>query len=202
MKKSVLIILMMILALALYSCSSTEAETINVEVVENTVTEVETKEVMAAEEVVEVSDDNSNQTLEKGKVVPDYDMYDLDGNLVKLSDYRGKIVMLNFWATWCTYCDQEMPDLNAVDKEDDVVVLAVNVQEPKGLVVDYLTEGGYTFDVVLDESGDIANEFMITSFPTTFFISSEGVLLGSVPGMMELDKMNLILQDIRDGIIK
>src|SRR5690606_32548559 len=67
-----------------------------------------------------------------GKLAPDFTLADLEGKEVSLSDFRGKYVLINFWATWCQYCDLEMPDLDRLYKEnEDLVVLAVNVQEEK-----------------------------------------------------------------------
>lgn len=133
-----------------------------------------------------------------GKLAPDFTLKNLDGEEVSLSDYRGKIVFLNFWATWCPFCDKEMPDLNKLDAEnDDLVILAVDVMEDKETVEDYINEGGYDFEVVLDEDGSISQTYLVSGFPTSYFIDPEGILLGGVPGMMTYDQMNQILNDIR-----
>lgn len=133
-----------------------------------------------------------------GKPAPDFTLKNLAGEEVSLSDYRGKIVLVNFWATWCGYCDAEMPDLQKFDDEnDDLVVLAVDVMEEKGVVEDYIKKGGYTFDVVLDEDGKISQTYMVRGFPTSYFIDPEGILLVGVPGMLTYDQMNQILNDIR-----
>lgn len=129
---------------------------------------------------------------------PDFTLKDLSGNEVSLSDYKGKIVFLNFWATWCKYCDIEMPDLNKVHKDnDDVVVLAVNVMEEQKTVEPYITKGGYEFDVVLDTDGEISRNYLIRPLPTTYFIDAEGILLGRLEGMLEYEQMVSIIDDIR-----
>lgn len=134
-----------------------------------------------------------------GELAPDFTLTNMDGEEVSLSDYRGKLVYLNFWATWCVYCDEEMPDLQALNKEnDDLVVVAVNVREDKDLVQSYLEEGGYDFPVLLDQEGEIAGTYLVSGMPTTYFINSEGVLLDRIPGMMDKDQMEEILGKMRE----
>lgn len=129
---------------------------------------------------------------------PDFTLKDLNGKEISLSDYKGKIVFLNFWASWCKYCDIEMPDLNKVHKDnDDVVVLAVNVMEDLKTVEPYITKGGYEFDVVLDTDGEISRNYLIRPLPTTYFIDAEGILLGRLEGLLEYEQMVSIIEDIR-----
>lgn len=131
------------------------------------------------------------------KPAPDFTLYSLEGDEVALSDYKGKTVLINFWATWCTFCDKEMPDLEKLNNEyEDVVVLAVNVRENQELVNEYIDKGGYSFPVVLDIEGVIASKFLITAFPTSYFVDKEGILLGAVPGMMTYDQMESVINQI------
>lgn len=95
-----------------------------------------------------------------------------------------------------------MPDLVNINKEDDVVVLAVNVREDKQTVVDYMDENQLDFQVILDEDGVIANKFYVASFPTSFFIDENGILLGSVPGMVTAEMLEEIITDIRNDDLK
>lgn len=84
----------------------------------------------------------SQSSQSNNPVAPDFSLKDLDGKTVKLSDYKGKIVILNFWAVWCKYCKQEMPDLNEFNKElvkdNEAVTLAVDAQESSDTVKNYL----------------------------------------------------------------
>lgn len=159
--------------------------------------------------------DDSNfvigEDIDIGKPGPNFKYKDKDGKEIRLTNlsgeeislknYEGKIVLLNFWGTWCKWCDVEMPDLDKLDKEnDDLVVLAVNVNEDKDVVDKYIEEGGYDFEVVLDLDGEIAKKYLISSYPTTYFLDKEGVLLGGVPGMMEYEQMEEVLGAIRQGI--
>jgi len=133
-----------------------------------------------------------------GKEAPNFTLKNLEGHEVSLEDYRGKIVLLNFWATWCVYCDMEMPDLQNVDKEnEDVVVLAVDVGEDKETVEKYIKQNGYDFEVVLDEDGAISRMYLVGGYPTSYFIDKEGILLKSVPGMVNYELVNKVLEDIR-----
>lgn len=146
-------------------------------------------------------DENVESTdIEVGKPAPDFTLKNLDGESVSLSDYEGKIVLLNFWATWCVYCDIEMPDLNKLNDEfDDVVVLAVDVMEDKQTVKDYIEEGGYDFDVVLDTEGEVAQTYLVSAFPTSYFIEHDGTVIGAVPGMLEYDQMVEIIDKIKEN---
>jgi len=133
-----------------------------------------------------------------GELASDFTLLNLNGEEVSLSDYRGQYVLINFWGTWCKYCDIEMPDLDRLDEEnDDLIVLAVNVMEEKSLVENYIKEGGYKFPVVLDEDGKVAITYLVSSFPTSYFVDKEGILLGGVPGMMTYAQMNQLLDGIR-----
>ncbi|MTI69362.1 MAG: redoxin domain-containing protein [Firmicutes bacterium] len=139
--------------------------------------------------------------IKVGKKAPDFTLENLQGEKVSLSDYEGKIVMLNFWATWCGYCDKEMPDFEKLyneNKDKDFVILAVNARESKETVKEYINKGGYTFPVLLDKSGKINRKYLIGGLPTTYFISKDGILLGGVPGMMSYPQMKDILNQIKD----
>lgn len=148
----------------------------------------------------EVEDEGLNEVTEivYGELAPDFTLENLDGEKVSLSDYRGKIVLINFWATWCKFCDIEMPDLNDIDSDnEDVVVLAVDVMEEEAKVKKYIKEGGYDFEVVLDFKGDIAQNYLISSFPTTYSVDKDGILVQGVPGMLTKPQMEQIIENIR-----
>ncbi len=144
--------------------------------------------------------DKGTVNEEVGKSAPDFTLTNLDGKEVSLSDYKGEIVILNFWATWCKFCDVEMPDLNDLDKEnDDVVVLAVDVMEGHDKVKKYIDKGGYDFEVVLDSKGDISREYLVTAFPTSYIVNKEGILMGGVQGPINKPQIEQILESIRLG---
>ena len=126
-----------------------------------------------------------------GELAPDFTLKNLSGEEVSLSDYKGKIVMINFWATWCKWCDIEMPDMQKLSNEnDDLVVLAVDVEE-------YIEKGGYDFEVVLDSDGFVNRTYLVNGLPNSYFVDKDGILLGKVGGAINYAQMNEILENIR-----
>lgn len=138
--------------------------------------------------------------LQIGRKMPNFTLQNLQGKEVSLSDYEGKIVLVNFWATWCKFCDAEMPDLQRLSEEnEDLVVLGVNVGENHGKVEKYINKGGYNFEVLLDEDKEIAQDYLVSGLPASYFADEKGVFLGRVPGMLTYEQMNQILNDIREN---
>ena len=99
--------------------------------------------------------------------------------MVSLADYRGQTVMINFWATWCPPCRSEMPDMEQIYQEgktQDIVVLAVNMQEAKQPVQEFIDKYGLTFPVLLDTSGEISQKFGVQSLPLACSLILKGTL--------------------------
>lgn len=127
------------------------------------------------------------QTTERPKTMaPDFVVCDAEGNEVALSDFRGKPVVLNFWASWCGPCKSEMPDFQEVYEEygDDVQFLMVNLTDGRQETVEsasqYIAGYGYTFPVYYDVERMAAREYGVNSVPRTYFIDEEGYLVDSV----------------------
>ncbi|MGO1819198.1 MAG: TlpA family protein disulfide reductase [Senegalia sp. (in: firmicutes)] len=163
----------------------------------------EKSESVSEDEDIE-EEDIEEVLLEKGKPAPDFTLKTLNGEDASLSDYKGKIVLINFWATWCKYCDEEMPDLEKLynENKDDLVVLAVDVGEEEEKVRDYIEKGGYTFPVLLDKNSSIAQKnYYVSAYPTSYFIDEDGNLIGAVAGMMTYPQMTQILEQIKSGEI-
>lgn len=140
---------------------------------------------------------------------PDFTLVDQFGNTHTLSDYKGKTVFLNFWATWCPPCKAEMPDIQALYEEygensEDVIILGIaspNVGR-EGSTEDikaFLSENNYTYPVVMDEDGMMAYAYGISSLPTTYMIDSNGNLFGRVSGQLTKDIMKNIITQTKDG---
>jgi thiol-disulfide isomerase/thioredoxin len=166
---------------------------------DNTIVEAPADDEELSEDESQV-DEVEDFDIAVGKESPDFTLLNLSGEEVSLSDYRGKIVMINFWATWCGFCKKEMPDMQRLSEEnDDLVILAVDVMEEKSLVEDYIKEGGYDFEVVLDEKGEVAKNYLVSAFPTSYFVDKDGILLGGVPGMLTWERMNEILDNIKEN---
>ena len=145
----------------------------------------------------------------------DVRLVDQHGVEHSLSDYRGKTVFLNFFATWCGPCKREIPDIEHLYRDrgenaGDLVVLGVanpkseeypyhqDVTQPE--VEQFLEDGGYTFPVVMDVTGEVFYSYGISAFPTTFMIGADGNVFGYVPGALTGDMMESIVQQTIDGV--
>lgn len=140
---------------------------------------------MDAPQVVPQSE--APQTEAQPEAAPDFSLQTLNGRTVRLSDYRGQVVLLNTWATWCPPCRDEMPDLEAYYRQhqaDDFVVLAVNSQESAGTVATFLEEHDFTFPVLLDPGGVVMRDYDVLGLPTSFFIDREGAVRGVWTGKL------------------
>ena len=124
---------------------------------------------------------------QKGFLAPDFSLETLEGKSVTLSDLRGKVVLLNFWATWCPPCRAEMPAFQqayADYKDEGFVVLAVNAtaQDSAEEVAKFIDEYGLSFPIVLDRTGEVNQLYLVQSLPTSFFIDKDGVIQEVVVG--------------------
>jgi thiol-disulfide isomerase/thioredoxin len=122
-----------------------------------------------------------------GDSAPDFSYTDAGGSTHKLSDLRGRVVVLNFWATWCVPCRQEMPALDRVAKEygDSVVVLGVNKLEQAEQVASFAREIGVGFTLVVNPAGDIPDRYGIRALPTTYVIRPDGTIGQWRPGALD-----------------
>jgi peroxiredoxin len=120
-----------------------------------------------------------------GSPAPEILLKDLQGQDVKLSDLRGKVVLVNFWATWCKPCKEEMPAMQAsYDKLRDrgFVVLAVNELEDTEKVAEHIRAYGHTFPVVMDRNNTVANKYGVVGLPASFLIDRQGIVRERVSG--------------------
>lgn len=139
----------------------------------------------------------------------DFELKDQYGNTHKLSDYKGKVVFLNFWATWCPPCREEMPHIEEIYKEygynkNNVVILGAASpataenpspqDESEEKIKAFLTKNNYTFPVVFDVKGEIFRNYYINAFPTTFMIDREGNIMGYVAGGLSKENMKKIIE--------
>lgn len=146
---------------------------------------------------------------------PDFTLTDQYGNEHTISDYKGKVVFLNFWTTWCGYCVKEMPEIEQLYSEyglnaEDVVILGAanpktdeaprNADVTEAEIVKFLEDGGFTYPVLMDRTGEMFAAYGITSFPTTFMIDAEGNVFGYVQGQISKDTMKNIIEQTVDSV--
>lgn len=139
--------------------------------------------------------------LDRGSAAPGFALSSLHGDTVRLADHRGRVVLLNFWATWCAPCRWEMPALERVHRElgpQGLAVLAVNVDAapgtldgfgyPGGDVGAFVRELGLDFTILLDPSAQVLRRYRINGLPTTFLIDREGRVVEKMVGPAEWDQ--------------
>lgn len=146
-----------------------------------------------------VADDNVSVGIKKGQRAPDFQLADVNGNTYTLSDFRGKKVFVNFWATWCPPCRAEMPHMQQVYEEHDgdVVVLGVNLTltetDPEA-VEPFIVDFELTFPIVLDYGGDVMTTYQVIAYPTTFAVDSRGIIREIYRGAISAGIMNEALK--------
>lgn len=121
-----------------------------------------------------------------GKVAPDFTLTDMQGEKVTLSQFRGKVVILNFWATWCPPCREEMPSMERLYRDLEskgLVMLAVNVEENgKKAVSQFLQKRSYSFPILLDSDNVAQNTYGVFRFPESFIIDRNGIVVEKIIG--------------------
>jgi len=157
---------------------------------------------VASPGVTAENEKGAQKGTEVGEVAPDFTLTTVEGKEVSLSSLRGQPVMLNFWATWCPPCQMEMPDIQKFfsRKGQDIKVLAVNLtvsEKAPAQVRDFLNARGYTFPVMLDSKGDVSQQYLVRSIPTTFFIDQKGIIRDKHTGPMTLEMMEASLSKLK-----
>lgn len=131
--------------------------------------------------------------IKNGNLAPDVELVALDGIVQRLSEFRGQVVFLNFWATWCPPCQKEMPSMEKMYRDyrdQGFVILAVSVGESKDTVRNFVDEYGLSFPVYLDRSKDVYGEFNRTNgIPQTYIIDRQGVIRIYIPGSRDWNSL-------------
>ena len=170
---------------------------------------LETEEPSTAPESSVPADDSAPSNS-----APDFTLTDQFGNAHTLSEYKGKVVFLNFWMTWCEPCKEEMPDIQKLyeaygKNEGDVIILGVanpktdasphNQDISEDSVKSFLSGGGYSYPVVMDRTGETYAAYGISAYPTTFMIDAQGNVFGYGVGMLTYDIMEDIIRQTQEG---
>jgi thiol-disulfide isomerase/thioredoxin len=125
----------------------------------------------------------------------DFELSSLTGGKVKLSSYRGRVVFLNFWATWCPPCRAEMPSmerLHALLRDRGLEIVAVDLQEPKDTVQKFVKDNALTFTILLDPQAAVGGAWGAQSIPTTYLIDRKGAILARSVGSREWDSADMV----------
>ncbi len=124
-----------------------------------------------------------------------FDLPNLNGTRTLLNNHRGSFVFLNFWATWCPPCREEMPAMeylqNALE-DSSFTILAVSVQEDPTLVQRFVDEFGVTFPILLDRSGQVSRSYGVRALPTSYFIAADGQVAGILVGIVAWDDPEVV----------
>ena len=185
-----------------------ETETDRTEDGENAQSDVNAEENAGADqsggEETQESEDEAEQQKTPAPLA-DLELTDQFGNTHTLSDYKGKVIFLNFWATWCGPCRNEMPDIQKLYEEysaqgEDAEVVILGIAGPEigqegsaEEIADFMEENGYTYPVLMDAGGEMFTRYGISAFPTTFMIDKDGNVYGYVPGQMTENIMRSII---------
>lgn len=159
---------------------------------------IKSEESKHSDEIDQASGDTEeNEDEIKYNEQNNFTLIDLEGNEVSLSDYQGKKVFLNFWATWCPPCKGEMPDMEVLHNEIDeseVVILAINLGDEERLIKRFIEGEEFTFKVLQDRENAVAAQYMISSIPISYLIDENGEIVKKVVGAMNLEQMKELIK--------
>ncbi|WP_394184691.1 peroxiredoxin family protein [Metabacillus halosaccharovorans] len=159
-------------------------------------------ETASTQEEIPGVDLRVRSNVEEGNTAPDFKLTTLKGDQINLSDYRGKKVILNFWATWCPPCKAEMPHMQKFyenNKENGIEVVAVNltnIDKGQKNIEAFVNDYGLTFDIPLDVDGDVGTEYQAFTIPTSYIIDSNGIITKRIVGPMDESMMTNLVSEI------
>lgn len=141
-------------------------------------------------ELEELPEEQITKDRDFDYLAPDFELPDFNGNKIKLSDYRGKAVVLSFWTTWNPACQDQIKILDVyyqeIEKSKDVTLLTINNQEDKSIALSFISRGKYDLPVLLDEKGETGELYKINILPATYFINLQGRLMEKYIGILNV----------------
>ncbi|KGR75022.1 peroxiredoxin family protein [Ureibacillus manganicus] len=154
-------------------------------------------------EITETSLTGSDNDSQKVALAPEFALSDLNGKAVNLSDFKGKIVILNFWTTWCPPCIEEMPEMQRFyekNKDHRIEIVAVNLtnfDNGQQAIESFVQDYGLTFPILLDKDGVVRRMYEILTIPTSFILDTEGRVFQKIVGPMNEQMMDEIVNSIQ-----
>jgi peroxiredoxin len=137
-----------------------------------------------------------NMTAIPGKIMaPDFALQDTEGKMHRLSDYRGKPVIINFWTTWCPPCREELPSMNRawhLLEKEGIAMLALNMGEDEDAIFIFSADYPTDFPILMDQSGEVIEQWPVKGLPTTYVIAPDGTIAYRAIGSREWDDKALL----------
>lgn len=134
-----------------------------------------------------------------GEAAPDFELQTIEGKSYRLSDLKGKPVMINFWATWCPPCRAEMPAMQEAFKEfeaEGFTILAVNLNESDVAIKSFIDRYGLTFPIVVDKQDKVSKAYDIVPLPTSYFVDRDGIVQGKWTGEIRKEQLRTLIKKI------
>lgn len=147
-----------------------------------------------------VGSDAAQMRLERGQPAPEIELRYSDGTTTRLSDLRGRPVLINFWATWCTFCEAEMPAIQKAyerHKAEGFVVLAINSREADGTVSDFIDDHNLTFTVAIDPSDAVFRKYLGGGWPHSVFVDRQGIVSDIYTGQLNGGLLEQFISEVR-----
>ncbi|MCS6844654.1 MAG: TlpA family protein disulfide reductase [Caldilineales bacterium] len=144
--------------------------------------------------------DNRGRGLEKGDLAPDFALSYPDGTRTRLSDLKGQAVVMNFWASWCAPCKEEMPGFAKAHRrysDEGVVIIGINAQETAEQAQKFLDQVAVPFTVALDTRGEVMQAYNVRGLPTTVFIDREGRIAVRYAGLLSEQQLEAFIAQIK-----